>query len=132
MIRCFLILFYTLFFFSIDIFTIEIRKNLNFDKITTRDGLSINTISGMCQDSRGFLWIATIYGLNRYDGYSFKKFYPDLSGENSINSSSLSSLIEDKNKNIWIGTNRGISKYSISTGLFLHFESYFIKNPQKH
>lgn len=42
-----------------------------FSKYTTSDGLSNNRITSICQDSQGFLWISTDYGLDRYDGTSF-------------------------------------------------------------
>lgn len=44
-------------------------------RITREDGLSDNNIKGITQDERGYLWIATENGLNRYDGKEFKKFY---------------------------------------------------------
>lgn len=42
-----------------------------FRKYTTREGLSHNHIHDICQDSNGFIWISTEYGLNRFDGTSF-------------------------------------------------------------
>ena len=42
-----------------------------FTKYTTREGLSHNHIHDICQDSNGFIWISTEYGLNRFDGTSF-------------------------------------------------------------
>ncbi len=42
-----------------------------FTKYTTREGLSHNHIHDICQDSSGFIWISTEYGLNRFDGTSF-------------------------------------------------------------
>lgn len=42
-----------------------------FTKYTTREGLSHNRIHDICQDSNGFIWISTEYGLNRFDGTSF-------------------------------------------------------------
>ena len=43
----------------------------DFTHYTTRDGLSNSHIRGICQDSNGFVWISTDYGLNRFDGTSF-------------------------------------------------------------
>jgi signal transduction histidine kinase/DNA-binding NarL/FixJ family response regulator len=44
-------------------------------RITTENGLSHEQLNDMCKDDRGIIWIATRYGLNRYDGRSFKIFY---------------------------------------------------------
>ena len=44
--------------------SIEIRSR----QLTTVNGLSDNTIRHVYQDNKGFLWIGTLNGLNRYDG----------------------------------------------------------------
>lgn len=43
--------------------------------LTVRDGLPQSYVSGICQDSKGFLWIATLNGLGRYDGRNFKYYW---------------------------------------------------------
>src|SRR5215210_7018615 len=45
---------------------------LRFDHISIEEGLSQSSAHIVFQDSRGFLWIGTEDGLNRYDGYNFK------------------------------------------------------------
>jgi ligand-binding sensor domain-containing protein/putative methionine-R-sulfoxide reductase with GAF domain len=47
----------------------------NFTRYTTADGLTHNTVSGIVQDSTGYIWIATSSGLNRYDGKKFIQFH---------------------------------------------------------
>ena len=37
----------------------------------TSDKLSSNQISVICQDTVGYIWVGTEYGLNKYDGYRF-------------------------------------------------------------
>ncbi len=49
---------------------------LNFTHYDEDDGLSENSINSLYQDSRGFIWIGTALGFNRFDGKNFKKFYP--------------------------------------------------------
>lgn len=46
----------------------------NFKRFTKLEGLTDNSITGIEQDSAGFVWIATSYGLNRFDGTAFKSF----------------------------------------------------------
>ena len=48
-----------------------------FKQFTDSDGLSQSTIFAMVQDEQGFLWLGTIDGLNRYDGYEFKVYIND-------------------------------------------------------
>lgn len=47
----------------------------NFVLYTVREGLSENYITCLQQDNRGYIWVGTDIGLNRFDGHSFKKFF---------------------------------------------------------
>ena len=45
-----------------------------FRHLTQTDGLSSAKVTSVAQDRLGFIWIATIDGLNRYDGYQVKEY----------------------------------------------------------
>lgn len=47
----------------------------NFTRYTIKEGLSDNGIQTIQQDDRGYIWIGSEYGLNRFDGNRFLKFY---------------------------------------------------------
>lgn len=89
----------------------------NLEKYTIDDGLSSNEISSLLQDYRGFLWIGTDWGLNRYDGRSFKQY--TRTGNNGLIHYAINSLAEDKQGNIWIATNKGISRFDPLTETFV-------------
>ena len=74
------------------------------ETIGTKQGLSNNSAWSLLQDSRGFIWIATEYGLNRYDGYNIKVYNYDPSDSNSISPGWYSSLLEGTNGLIWFST----------------------------
>lgn len=59
------------------------------------------------KDSRGFIWIGTIDGLNLYNGYDFRVFKHNPADSNSISDNFISTIIEDYNGNLWIGTQGG-------------------------
>jgi len=102
--------------------------NLFCNYLSTRDGLSHNSVVSMVQDDPGYFWFATDDGLNRYDGYNFIQFHHDPDDPESLGSSRISKVIKDKNGDIWVGTNwGGINKYVRSTG---KFERYLV-NPEK-
>lgn len=82
-------------------------QSIYFNRLTTEDGLSNNTVYEIIQDRLGFLWFATDDGLNRFDGYDFKIFRHDPTNENSISDNSVWALTEDRKGNIWIGTKNG-------------------------
>jgi len=50
-------------------------RETEFTCFTRSEGLSNNFISGIVQDSTGYIWVATNKGLNRFDGRSFANFY---------------------------------------------------------
>lgn len=53
------------------------KTRVRFNHYTTGNGLSSNLIFAMSQDSSGFLWIGTDFGLDRFDGRLFKHFRKD-------------------------------------------------------
>jgi putative methionine-R-sulfoxide reductase with GAF domain len=75
----------------------ELAEN-NFDLYTTAEGMSHNSISGITQDSTGYVWIATSYGLNRFDGSNFLQFHS--------NSDSLSLAAEELAGMAWLDDHR--------------------------
>ncbi len=85
------------------------------------NGLTQSTITGVIQDSYGFIWIATQDGLNRYDGYSFKTFRNNPLDSSSLSNNFINSICEDRNGNIWLGTNLGLSMLDRRTGKFINY-----------
>jgi ligand-binding sensor domain-containing protein len=57
------------------VFTQAQYEDSTFIRYTSKDGLSDNYVTAIAQDDWGFLWIGTDNGLNRFDGFAFKKFY---------------------------------------------------------
>ena len=77
---------------------------VRFEHLTIEDGLSQNAGLAIFQDSRGYLWIGTQDGLNRYDGYGSKIYKHDPDDPHSISYNSILSMGDDKNGSLWIGT----------------------------
>lgn len=81
-----------------------------------QDGLSSRYIRNITQDARGFVWVATIDGLNRFDGRRFQTFTTDNSG---LPSNQINDVLQDPlDRNIvWISTrNDGLATYDYATG----------------
>ncbi|MBN2349588.1 MAG: response regulator [Bacteroidales bacterium] len=83
------------------------ENNYRFNQISIENGLSNNSVTCIYKDSRGYIWIGTTDGLNRYNGYNFIVYKHDPSDPNSISDDFISTIIEDHSGNIWIGTQGG-------------------------
>lgn len=85
--------------------------------LSVKEGLTRNCINVIMRDSRGFLWIGTPYGLNRYDNHKLTQFYAADNGE-SIYDNEVHGIFEDKNGLIWIFGTKNISRFDPSTEKF--------------
>ena len=72
-------------------------------------------IRDICQDSLGYIWIATARGINRYNGYEYAQLFRDATNPDaSIQSNRINRLYLDHNNNLWIATSRGVSRYDMT------------------
>ena len=85
-------------------------------------GLSLNTVLALHQDTKGFIWIGTKNGLNRFDGSQFKVF---LKGNKAgmLHNSMIYSIAEDSQQRLWVATDAGISIYDPKGEKFTSFNS---------
>ena len=73
-----------------------------FRRLDTRDGLSNSQVNCVYRDSRGFVWMGTAYGLNRYDGYRFKTFYANMRDTTTLRDSYISKIFEAYDGKLWL------------------------------
>ena len=82
---------------------VAMGQGITFRNLTVENGLSQNAIMTIAQDKKGFLWIGTRYGLNRYDGTGFK-IYKSGSTANNISDNVINALLVDDEGVLWVGT----------------------------
>jgi signal transduction histidine kinase/ligand-binding sensor domain-containing protein/ActR/RegA family two-component response regulator len=82
-------------------------QRLPFTHFSADDGLAATQVWHVTQDRRGLLWIATTWGINRFDGVSFTTF----SIAEGLPSANTRITLEDREGNLWFGTNAGLAKY---------------------
>lgn len=99
-------------------------QDFKFDHLNTSDGLSQGTVNCVYQDKRGFIWIGTNDGLNRYDAYSFRVYKTNPSDTLSISGNAIVSIAEDSASNLWIATrNNGLNYYNRKKDVFIRYQN---------
>ena len=97
-----------------------------FYHLTTKNGLSSNRVTGVIQDRKGYYWIGTQDGLNRFDGSSCRIFRANRNDSTSLsNDDCTGGLLEDDLGNIWIGSHLGVNVYDPRKA---KFDRYFLSN----
>ena len=111
-----ILLFIIIFTFS---FTLRgISQQYIFTNYSINDGLSQSVVNCIFQDSKGYIWIGTQNGLNRFNGETFDVYSYNPVDTNSISNNWVYSIAEDTNGNLWIGTKGGLNKYQANKNNF--------------
>ena len=76
--------------------------DIKFSRLDTRDGLSNSQILCVKRDSKGFVWIGTPYGLNRYDGYRIKTFYSYAKDTTTLRNNYVDEIYEAYDGKLWL------------------------------
>lgn len=77
----------------------------HFQQLSTATGLSSNLIgSQVVRDRNGFIWVGTLAGLDRYDGYSVKQYRNVPGDPHSLPSNIVYALALDNRERLWVGT----------------------------
>ncbi|MFV0591596.1 MAG: two-component regulator propeller domain-containing protein [Draconibacterium sp.] len=100
---------------------ISAQSNNFFDY---NEGLSNSLINKVYQDRKGFIWVATEDGLNRFDGMQFKSFYANDQIPNSLKNNFVATLAEDNAGNLWVGQINGLQVYGPESESFREIELY--------
>ena len=114
---------YALFFFLICLPVLFAQvPAIQFQNYNIGDGLSLNAVQSISQDSTGFLWFGTADGLNRFDGYTFDIYRPVAFDSVSLSDWEVTAICHDYQDRQWIGTLKGgLNLQDKATGTFYHF-----------
>jgi ligand-binding sensor domain-containing protein len=120
------------FFLSFTTMGQVISKNIKFSRIGVDQGLSNSTVTKITQDKKGFLWVGTTDGLNKYDGFDFEIYRNSKSDSLSLSTNYVLSLYEDSEGTLWVGTEHGgLQKFDRSTNGFKKIKE-FVTNSEVH
>ena len=76
--------------------------DMKFRRLDTPNGLSSSQINNVFKDSKGYVWIGTPYGLNRYDGYRVKTFYSNLRDTTTMRDNYTDRVFEAADGKLWM------------------------------
>jgi signal transduction histidine kinase/ligand-binding sensor domain-containing protein/CheY-like chemotaxis protein/AraC-like DNA-binding protein len=102
-----------------------LHHQYRFRTLDQKDGLKTPKPTSIFQDSYGFLWVGTEYGLFRYDGYAFAEYYhlPDDPSSLPGNAIAHQGFYEDEDRNLWVATTyHGIARFDRKTEKFQRFQ----------
>ena len=86
-------------------------ESVDFNRLTNRSGLSNSQVNAILKDRRGYVWLGTQSGLNRFDGFRMKVFLYDDDNPCSIPNNSVDEIMEAANGDLWIHTSVGYCVY---------------------
>jgi ligand-binding sensor domain-containing protein/anti-sigma regulatory factor (Ser/Thr protein kinase) len=96
--------------------------NYSFRYITQADGLLHNEVLSIAQDGKGFIWLATLSGLQRYDGSRFV-YYPEILSNPAVGLTPGANIYADKKNNLlWISSDITIEKMKLGKNQFTVYE----------
>ena len=73
--------------------------------------LTCNLMTTICQDARGFVWIGTEYGLNKFVGVQFTQYLNKENDATSLLGNIVRELFVDRDQRLWVGCSNGLQYY---------------------
>lgn len=86
----------------------------NFKFITENAGLPYSFVDDIFKDSQGYIWVATHYGIGRYDGYQFQNFNRQTEPIR-LKNDFVHKICEDNFHRMWIASEGGIDIFDLDT-----------------
>ncbi len=100
----------------------QLQNSYSFNRFDAEDGFINEYNTFFFTDSRGFIWISSTKGLNRFDGQRVKKYvHNQLDSTSLVDNNIQSPLLEDDKGDIWFCTYEAIHCYRRSKDAFDHY-----------
>lgn len=98
-------------------------SDIQLKNFSVEQGLSQGTVIDIIEDADGYMWFATMDGLNKFDGKNFVSYFPSVDSSTSLPSEYARKLFIDSNDTLWIATLGGISRYVSERDQFVSYTS---------
>jgi diguanylate cyclase (GGDEF)-like protein len=94
--------------------------DISFQHLTQEQGLPNAIATAVAEDGQGFLWVGTLGGLARWDGYRFKVYKGDPQRPGALPDNYVQSLHGDTQGRLWVGTSAaGLLRFDPGTERFI-------------
>ncbi|MGN0189093.1 MAG: two-component regulator propeller domain-containing protein, partial [Candidatus Cryptobacteroides sp.] len=93
-------------------------RDFLFRNVGVEQGLSSNTVSSICQDRQGNIWLATKGGVNRYNGYDVDAFRFSADDPNTVQSNNINYICTGWDGSVWACTSDGLACFDAHKGFF--------------
>jgi signal transduction histidine kinase/ligand-binding sensor domain-containing protein/DNA-binding response OmpR family regulator len=117
-----MLVFQALFLSSIHVKVFSQTFPYQFKYLTVDEGLSHTDANDIAQDRNGYIWVGTFFGLDRFDGYTIKKYYNVNVPLQNAFKNRVRCLYPDKDGMIWLGTENGVQCFDSKTEKYIDFE----------
>lgn len=77
-------------------------EEIVFTRATKENGLSATLINSFIKDHKGYYWLSSVNGLQRFDGNRMINFRHDINDSSSLPDNNVGCLMEDRQKRLWI------------------------------
>ena len=93
-----------------------------FDHLSLEQGISHNLTNCIIQDSKGFMWFATLFGLIKYDGTRYTVYRNVVSDPMTVSHDDILTIYEDHLGFLWVGTRGGgLNRFDRAKEQFMRF-----------
>src|SRR5690606_9099750 len=88
------------------------KDSIKFYDFNLKGGFPITGFKSLCQDSYGFIWMASDEGLLCWDGFRLRRYTHSNDDSHSIGDNIVYTVFEDHKGRVWVGTIDGLSLYN--------------------
>jgi diguanylate cyclase (GGDEF)-like protein len=103
-------------------------RPIRFEHLSLEEGLSQAAVMKVVQDRRGYIWLATEDGLNRYDGTGFRVYRHDATDPASLPDNFIWDVEEDAQGSVWIATRGGLCRWDRATDQIVRQDTPGVRN----
>lgn len=94
---------------------------LSFSRIDVSQNLPHNTVLSIVEDSQGYIWMGTMNGVARFDGYDIVSFTSSRDDERTLCDNLVNKLYMDDDGTMWVCSSSGVSQYHPDTEQFSRY-----------